>query len=90
MLDPGEVAPEARRRILALMRAHPAPVLEFETRAETVTPEVAAEVADALRGKMVAVTLGLESSSAFVQRYCVNKGSSPERFARAAERNNFV
>ncbi len=83
-LDPREVPLEARCGILALMRDAPIPVVEFETRAETVTEEAVAQVAELLRGKMVHVNLGLESANPWVQRFCVNKGSSPQRFVDAA------
>ncbi len=85
LLDPAEVPEEARRRIYALMAAHPASVLLLETRSEWVTPETADELR-AIRppGRGVTVEMGLESVDRWVRRFCINKGGSPADFARAA------
>lgn len=84
MLDPAEVPVEARRHLLELMASFPSRKVCVETRPETVTGAVAAELATALSGKTVAVEMGLESSSAWIQRFCINKTCAPVDFCRAA------
>ncbi len=86
MLDPNEVPTAARQRIFALMRDFPVDHVLFETRAETVKEPLVAEVRDAFPEQAVGVMIGLESANPWVQRFCVNKGSRPEWFERAAER----
>ena len=85
MLDLVEVPSEARRQILELLAKHPAGRISMEARAETVTPEVAEELAHAFTNKTVSVGIGLESSSQWVLKYCVNKLSLIERFRSATE-----
>ena len=84
MLDPKEVPHDARRRIFALIRDYPAARFAFETRADTVTTEAVDELVASVPGKGLAVEIGLESSSAWVQRFCLNKKSRPRQFATAA------
>ena len=88
MLDPGEVPPEARREIFALMARVPGVErMIVETRAETVTDEILDEMKTAFGRKRISVELGLESSSPWVLRYCVNKGGLRDTFVAAAQRN---
>ncbi|WP_165913530.1 radical SAM protein [Marichromatium gracile] len=85
LLDPAEVPEEVRRRIYALMAAHPASQLLLETRSEWVTPETADELR-AIRPLECGITveMGLESADPWVRRFCINKGGSLADFARAA------
>ena len=85
MLDPIEVPVCARRRIFPLISDFPASQFTFETRPETVTPDAVKEFAESVLGKRLGVEMGLESSNAWVQRFCINKGSHPNQFIRAAE-----
>lgn len=85
MLDPAEVPLDARRRIYGLVAAFQAPKICIETRAETVTPETVDELATALPSKQVAVEMGLESSSAWILRFCMNKVSEPSTFTAASD-----
>lgn len=85
MLDPREVPVGARRRIFSLISDFPAPQFVFETRPETVTPNAVKEFGESVLGKRLGVEMGLESSNAWVQRFCINKGSHPNQFIRAAE-----
>ncbi len=77
MLDPAEVPPAARAAIFAMMNDFDVPDVFFETRAETITREAVAEVRAAFPNKRVGTTIGLETSSAYLQRFAVNKGSHP-------------
>ncbi len=88
MFDPGEVPGQVRQRILQTLSEHPSPNIFFETRAETVTDDVLREIQETLANKRVAVMLGLESASPWVQRFCINKGSHPSRFLDARARLN--
>lgn len=84
MLDPMEVPPEARLAIYQRMAAFSSPKVLIETRPETVTTATARELATVFAGKAVAVEMGLESSSSWIQRFCINKGTDPKEFCRAA------
>jgi hypothetical protein len=85
MLDPREVPPAARRSIFALMAAVPGVSgVIVESRADTVDDEVLAELTAAFPGRAVVVQMGLESANPWVSRFCVNKGSEPQRLADAA------
>ncbi len=83
MLDPVEVPDAARRAIYRHMASFRAPKLCVETRAETVTVELVEELANAFPGRGVAVEVGLESSSPWVQHYCINKSITQESFCAA-------
>jgi archaeosine synthase beta-subunit len=84
MLDPSEVSHDARRRIFDVMAGFPSPKVCIETRSETVTQRSIRDIEHAFAGRSVTVELGLESSSAFVQRYCINRMSEPRVFQEAA------
>lgn len=83
LLDPREVPPSARRRILDLVASFPVERFSFETRPETLTPQAAAEIAAALPGKRVAAGLGLESADPWVRHFCINKHNATTDFRRA-------
>lgn len=86
MLDPREVPPAARRQIFALMARVPeTKLILVETRADTITTGVLTEYRAALPGAVIGIQMGLETASAWIERYCVNKGSQTARFARAAQ-----
>ncbi|MBN1618751.1 hypothetical protein JW887_05435 [Candidatus Dojkabacteria bacterium] len=85
MLDPQEVPPNARRRIYSLIRDFPSLEFAFETRPETITNEVVKEVIESIPGKRLSIQMGLESSNAWIQRFCINKGSHPNQFTNAAQ-----
>ncbi len=84
LLDTVEVPRQARLGIYRLVDRFPAKRFCFETRAETVTATSVDELARSLRGKQLAVGLGLESSDPWVLRFSVNKLGQTEDFARAA------
>jgi radical SAM enzyme (TIGR01210 family) len=84
MLDEVEVPGDARRKLYALLHDFPARKVLIETRAETVTDTSTTEFATSLPNKHLGVELGLESCSPWVLRFCVNKGSHPDEFVRAA------
>ncbi len=84
LLDPIEVPPEARRAIYEIVDRFPVAKFSFETRAETVTPDVADELVGAIRTKRIAVGFGLESADPWVLRFCVNKVGGRDAFTRAA------
>ena len=77
-LDPLEIPPEVRDRILGAFDG--AERVLFESRPEFVTPEVMKEVPD-----HAAVALGLESASDLVLRCSVHKGFGTKDYVRAAE-----
>jgi len=85
MLDPKEVPPAARAAIFEMMNDFDVPDVFFETRAETITAEAVAEVRAAIPNKRVGTTIGLETSSAYLQRFAVNKGSHPSWVVTAIE-----
>jgi hypothetical protein len=84
LFDPAEVPAEARRGIWRLLRASGARRAKTQARPEHVTPELTDEFVAALPGKRLALHLGLESACEWVVRFCVNRGSGPEEFAKAA------
>lgn len=84
MFDETEVPPEARRQILQLLADHPCQGALCESRAETITPEVAAEFASILSAKLFkGVEIGLETHDPWVSKYCVNKRMPTGAFERA-------
>ena len=85
MLDHQEVPAGARRRIFSLIRDFPTPQFVFETRSETVTPDAVKEFVESVPRKRLGVEIGLESSNAWVQRFCINKGNHPNQFVRASK-----
>ncbi|MCK5688654.1 hypothetical protein KAI87_05245 [Myxococcota bacterium] len=86
IFDEREVPLQAQLQIFDIMRESKVPVLFFETRAETVTHEALSRLREHIGSEQeIGIMIGLESSSAAVQRYCVNKGSSPQIFEKAAE-----
>lgn len=86
MLDSVEVPQDARQRIFERMASFGTRGVCVETRAETVTAESVEDLANAFTAnEVVAVELGLESSSTWIQQYCINKMSEPGAFTRAVE-----
>jgi len=73
LLDPLEVPPEARRLIYQLVASFPCSRFSLETRAETVSPRAVSELVAAMGGIPVSVGMGLESSSPWIRRFCINK-----------------
>lgn len=84
LLDPLEVPEEARSAICASVARFPARRFSLESRAETVTAGVVDRLVADTPGKQVAVGLGLESADPWIQRFCVNKHSTPSAFSRAS------
>ncbi len=85
MFDIKEVPLQARREIFQLMNAFPSEVMVTESRAETITTKMAEELKAFFPTKPVAICLGLESADPWIQRYCVNKISHPQKFIDATE-----
>jgi len=79
-LDPWEVPVLARRAILDLVASYPR--ISFETRPETVSADVLAEVRPSLGGRGN-VYLGLETADPWVAHYAFNKSVSPQDVGRA-------
>lgn len=84
LLDPIEVPPEARDRILALVNEFDVAKFSFETRAETISEDAVQDLIRLLPGKRIAVGFGLESANAWVLRYCINKPDQPAALRVAA------
>lgn len=85
MLDPLEVPVASRDRIFGLMGKISDAAVCVETRPETVTEESASALARAFAGRRISVEMGLESSSPWVLRFCVNKGAGPGAFTAASD-----
>ncbi len=85
LLDPLEVPPRARRLIYELVASFPCSKFSLETRAETVTPEAVDELVAAMGDRTVAVGMGLESSSPWILKFCINKKGHPTEFEAASQ-----
>ncbi len=85
LLDPVEVPHRARRLIYELVASFPCSKFSLETRAETVTPEAVDELVAAMGARRVAVGMGLESSSPWILRFCINKKGHPTNFEAASQ-----
>ncbi len=82
-LDPAEVPPEARHRILSLIAADDRIVqVILESRPEYVTESVLAEIQKALGTRDVEIGIGLESANDTVRLMCINKGFTLKDFER--------
>lgn len=84
MLDSAEVPISTRRRIYGLVREFPSKKFLIETRCETITEDAVKELVEAVPDRKLGIEVGLESSCAWIQRFCVNKGSHPDNFRKAA------
>lgn len=76
LFDGKEVPAPVRREILKMVAARDVGLFIVETRPETITDTVLDELATYLPGRRLGVELGLESSSPWVQRFCLNKTSA--------------
>ncbi|MEW5982599.1 MAG: hypothetical protein AB1806_09535 [Acidobacteriota bacterium] len=83
MLDESEVPLDARRSIFELMASFRAPKVCIETRAETVSQDTLDELSATIPGKGIAVEMGVESSSPWVRRFCINKMGTANAFSHA-------
>lgn len=85
-LDPEEVPLSARASILArLKNDQRIRQVVVESRPEFVSDENMIQLRNALGEREIELGVGLESSSAFIRRICINKGFSTEDFRRALE-----
>ena len=85
VLDPWEIEPIARRRVLTVLRdSCPSADVIIETHPETVTADSIAECSQIL-GPQWAIEMGLESATPYVLRCCLNKPLTPEIFLHALE-----
>lgn len=83
MFDEWEVPNGARKGILSLIRETPCRSFTCETRADTVTDDRVREYASFLGNKAASVEIGLESASAWVLKYCLNKSLKPGSYLKA-------
>lgn len=84
-LDDGEIFPEARERILQVIDGEKSiKTVIIETRPEFVTEKKMSDIAQALPGKRVLVSMGLESSNDFVRNKYLNKSFTWKDYTRAA------
>jgi radical SAM enzyme (TIGR01210 family) len=86
MFDGREVPVPARRAILDLVAGSDFDDVICETRAETVTEELADELAAFQRRRPLTVEMGLESAEPRVLRWCVNKLLAPGAYEQAMAR----
>lgn len=84
-LDAWEVPKEARNEILRLMAETDIDTFAFESRAETMTDEEVVQCCSCLGNRGLKVYLGLESSSPWISRYCINKAQSIDVFEQAVQ-----
>ena len=82
-LDPREVHPSVRRRILALIARTGCQVVFTESHPRTITPEAIADCVAALPGKRFMVEIGVESTSDFVRTWGFGKDFDGEELRRA-------
>ncbi len=80
-LDSEELPPDVRGAILAELREIPKTVVE--SRPEFVTDETCEEIARS--NTRVEIAVGLESSSDYIRRRCINKGFTFHDFVRASK-----
>jgi radical SAM enzyme (TIGR01210 family) len=85
MLDTTEVPLEARLGIYDLVRNFSAAKFLIETRSETITRDNIQELISSVSDRQLGIEVGLESSCDWVQKFCVNKGSHPSTFQKAAD-----
>lgn len=83
MFDDAEVSPEFRNKIFAFVEKYNCEKFITETRADTITKEKMRSMKDIIKNKVIAIEIGLESSSEFVLKNCINKNMMPEEFVRA-------
>lgn len=88
MLDPIEVPIDARSKIFELVAESPHKEITFETRADTISIETIENVKNILGDKLKSIYLGIETSSDYVNRYCINKGVTLDEIERAASKLN--
>ena len=85
-LDPEEVQLSARASILARLRNDQRiQQVVIESRPEFVSDENMIQLRNLLGEREIELGVGLESSSDFIRRICINKGFSTENFRRALE-----
>ncbi|MHA1772263.1 MAG: archaeosine biosynthesis radical SAM protein RaSEA [Candidatus Thorarchaeota archaeon] len=83
-LDPAEVPPEARQKILLHLAADDRVTqVVLESRPEYVTEEVMSEIHEILGNRDVEIGIGLESSNDTVRLMCINKGFTLDDFERS-------
>jgi len=83
--DPWEVPHEAQLEILKLMAGTDIETFAIESRADTITEEVAAQYRSSLQDRGLKVYLGLESADPWISKYCINKALSAAVFEQAIQ-----
>ena len=91
-LDPFEVPDDVRPRLLTMLREAGFRFVVMETRPEFITRERLRDIAKAFspdtpHGQKLplSISFGVESSSDFIQRYCINKGRRRKDYEAAFE-----
>lgn len=74
MFDEREVPADVRRELFGFAACTGFDRVLTESRPESVSADVLAQTIQTLRGKELALEMGLESSDSWVLRWCVNKG----------------
>lgn len=85
MLDPIEVPIDARNQIFELAAESPHKEITFETRADTINSENIEDVKNILGDRLKSIYLGIETSSDFINTYCINKGITIREIWGAAQ-----
>lgn len=85
MLDEKEVPVSARQRIFDLVRATDNKTVTFETRADSICKETIDSTLCILGDRLKMIYIGIETTSDFINKYCINKGVSMEQIEAAVQ-----
>lgn len=85
MLDSKEVPDDTRRDIFKLLAKSNHKSFTFETRVDTINDLVIKESKSILGDRLNKVFVGIESTSNFMNKYCINKGISMDQVSDAIE-----
>lgn len=85
MLDSSEVPKKAREEIFHLLKETKHRTFTLETRADTINQPIMDEILSILDKRLKKIYIGIESSSDFINKYCINKGIGMEQIERSVK-----
>lgn len=85
MLDAREVPDVARKKIFQMIKDTNHASFTFETRADTISQETIRDSLDILGSRLKKIYMGVETTSDFINKYCINKGVRMEQIKNAAK-----